>query len=126
MKDLILGVRHAREIGNAAPLRPYTKREHAPNLSGEAPEEYIRNGLVTFWHQSGTAKMGRDDMSVVDSRLKVYGVEGIRIADGSILPRVTTGRSMTWLSHSEERHARQGACFMGLRHARSHPQMRKR
>jgi choline dehydrogenase-like flavoprotein len=85
----------AREIGNGAALRPYAKREHAPaNLSGLALEEYIRNGLVTFWHQSGTAKMGRDAMSVVDSELKVYGVEGLRVADASILPRVTTGNTM--------------------------------
>ena len=38
--------------------------------------------------------MGRDSMSVVDSELKVYGVEGLRIADASILPRVTTGNTM--------------------------------
>ncbi len=95
LKELKLGVQRAREIGNAAALRPYTKREHAPaNLSGAALDEYIRNGVVTFWHQSGTAKMGRDDMSVVDSDLKVYGFEGLRIADASILPRVTTGNTM--------------------------------
>ena len=95
MKDLKLGVERAREIGNGAALRPYTKREHAPaNLSGTNLEEYIRNGLTTFWHQSGTAKMGRDAMSVVDAELKVYGIEGLRIADASILPRVTTGNTM--------------------------------
>jgi choline dehydrogenase len=38
--------------------------------------------------------MGRDDMSVVDSRLKVYGIENLRIADGSILPRIPTGNTM--------------------------------
>jgi len=95
LEDLKLGVKRAREIGNGAALRPYTKREHAPaNLSGPALQDYIRNGLVTFWHQSGTAKMGRGSMSVVDSELKVYGVEGLRIADASILPRVTTGNTM--------------------------------
>jgi choline dehydrogenase len=95
MRDLVLGVQRAREIGNAVALRPYVKRELAPaNLSGGALEEYIRNGVVTFWHQSGTAKMGRDSMSVVDSKLKVHGVEGLRIADASILPRVTTGNTM--------------------------------
>jgi choline dehydrogenase len=95
LEDLKVGVQRAREIGNAAALRPYAKREHAPaNLSGLALEEYIRNGLVTFWHQSGTAKMGRDAMSVVDSELKVYGIEGLRVADASILPRVTTGNTM--------------------------------
>jgi choline dehydrogenase len=95
LNDLKLGIERAREIGNAAPLRPYTKREHTPaNLTGLALEEYIRNGLVTFWHQSGTARMGRGAMSVVDSELKVYGVEGLRVADASILPRVTTGNTM--------------------------------
>lgn len=93
--DLKLGIERAREIGNAPALRSFTKREHAPaNLPGLALEEYIRNGLVTFWHQSGTAKMGRDAMSVVDSELKVYGVDALRIADASILPRVTTGNTM--------------------------------
>ena len=57
-------------------------------------EQFIRNGLVTFWHQCGTARMGRDGMSVVDSALKVYGLQGLRVADGSVLPRVTTGNTM--------------------------------
>ena len=95
LRNLILGVERARDIGNAAPLRPYTKREFTPGrLTGAALEEYIRDGLTTFWHQSCTAKMGRDDMSVVDSRLKVYGVRGLRVADASVLPRVTTGNTM--------------------------------
>ena len=95
LHDLKLGVQRAREIGNAAALRPYTRGEHAPaNLTGAALDNYIRDGLTTFWHQSGTAKMGHDSLSVVDSELKVYGVEGLRIADASILPRVTTGNTM--------------------------------
>ena len=49
---------------------------------------------TTIFHPVGTAKMGRDSMSVVDGNLKVYGVEKLRIADGSILPRVTTGNTM--------------------------------
>ena len=57
-------------------------------------EHFFRNGVSTFWHQSGSAKMGRDAMSVVDGTLKVYGVDGLRIADASILPRVTTGNTM--------------------------------
>jgi choline dehydrogenase-like flavoprotein len=52
------------------------------------------NGLETFWHQCGTAKMGRDEMSVVDGKLKVYGIEGLRIADASVMPRVTSGNTM--------------------------------
>ena len=45
-------------------------------------------------HQTCTVKMGRDSMSVVDGQLKVYGVENLRIAYGSIMPRVTTGNTM--------------------------------
>jgi choline dehydrogenase-like flavoprotein len=95
LKHLVLGIARAREIGNAAAFRPYAKREVAPGILNEADlERFIRNGLVTFWHQCCTAKMGRDAMSVVDGRLKVYGMEGLRIADASILPRVTTGNTM--------------------------------
>jgi choline dehydrogenase len=49
--------------------------------------------IVTVWHEMCTAKMGRDSMSVVDGNLKVYGLNGLRVADGSILPRVTTGNT---------------------------------
>ena len=56
--------------------------------------EFIRNGAVSYFHQTCTAKMGRDSMSVVDAKLKVYGIEGLRIADGSIMPRLTTGNTM--------------------------------
>jgi choline dehydrogenase len=84
-----------RRIGNSAALRPFTRREVTPGaLSATELERFFRDGLVTFWHQSCTAKMGRDRMSVVDGELKVYGVDGLRIADCSILPRVTTGNTM--------------------------------
>jgi choline dehydrogenase-like flavoprotein len=45
-------------------------------------------------HQCGTARMGSDETSVVDGRLKVHGIRGLRIADASIMPRVTTGNTM--------------------------------
>jgi choline dehydrogenase len=57
-------------------------------------EDFIREAASTYHHQTCTAKMGRDSMSVVDSHLKVYGIENLRIADGSIMPRVTTGNTM--------------------------------
>ena len=84
-----------REIGNAAPLRPFAKREVMPgNLKGPELERFVRNAATSFWHETGTAKMGRDAMSVVDGDLRVYGIEHLRIADGSIMPRVTTGNTM--------------------------------
>jgi choline dehydrogenase len=95
LRDLLAGLSLAREIGNSSALRPFTGREVAPASTSMAElEQFFRDGLGTHWHQSGTAKMGRDAMSVVDGKLKVYGVDGLRIADASILPRVTTGNTM--------------------------------
>jgi choline dehydrogenase len=95
MKAALACVELCREIGNSAPLRPFIKREVMPgNLKGTQLENFIRNAAVTYWHQTCTAKMGRDSMSVVDGNLKVYGIEKLRIADGSIMPRITTGNTM--------------------------------
>jgi choline dehydrogenase len=95
LKALVRGVALCREIGNSQELRPFAKREVIPGpLDAAQFETFIRNGVATVWHQTCTAKMGRDAMSVVDGELKVYGVERLRIADGSIMPRVTTGNTM--------------------------------
>jgi len=84
-----------REVGNSAPLRPFVKREVIPgNLKGAELERFIRDAATSFWHETCTAKMGQDSMSVVDSNLRVYGIENLRIADGSIMPQVTTGNTM--------------------------------
>jgi choline dehydrogenase len=85
----------SREIANSDVLRPYVKREVMPEtLSGNELERFVRNAAMSYSHETCTAKMGRDSMSVVDGKLKVYGLEGVRIADGSIMPRVTTGNTM--------------------------------
>jgi choline dehydrogenase len=95
VKAAIASVQLCREIGNSAVFRPFVKREVMPgNLKGAELENFIRDSVLTYWHQTCTAKMGRDSMSVVDSNLKVYGIENLRIADGSIMPRVTTGNTM--------------------------------
>jgi choline dehydrogenase len=95
VKAAIACVELCREIGNSAPLRPYTKREVMPgNLKGAELEHFIRDAAGTYHHQTCTAKMGRDSLSVVDAHLKVYGIDNLRIADGSIMPRVMTGNTM--------------------------------
>jgi choline dehydrogenase len=84
-----------REVGNSVAFKPFTKREVMPgNLKGADLDNFIRDAAVTYWHQTCTAKMGRDPMSVVDGHLKVYGIDNLRVADGSIMPRVTTGNTM--------------------------------
>jgi len=95
MKAAIACVELCREIGNSGPLRPFVKREVMPgNLKGAALENFIRDAASSYWHQTCTAKMGYDTMSVVDGSLKVHGIDNLRIADGSIMPRVTTGNTM--------------------------------
>jgi choline dehydrogenase len=95
LKAAIAGVELCRELGNSAALRSFVKREVMPgNLKGVELEDFVRDAASSYWHQTCTAKMGQDPMSVVDGQLKVYGVECLRIADGSIMPRVTTGNTM--------------------------------
>jgi choline dehydrogenase len=95
LKAAIAGVQLCREIGNSAALGPFVKREVMPgNLKGAELERFVRDATMSYWHQTCTAKMGRDPVSVVDGQLKVYGIDHLRIADGSIMPRVTTGNTM--------------------------------
>jgi choline dehydrogenase len=94
MQTSVACVELCRELGNAKAFRPFVRGEALPgDLKGTNLEAFIRDAAVTYWHQSCTAKMGRDDMSVVDASLKVYGIDALRVADGSIMPRVTTGNT---------------------------------
>ncbi|RBM01802.1 oxidoreductase [Glutamicibacter soli] len=58
-----------------------------------ALEDYIRNNVVTYHHQVGTCRMGVDAQAVVDPRLKLNGLKGLRVIDASIMPRITTGNT---------------------------------
>ncbi|MCA1196488.1 GMC family oxidoreductase N-terminal domain-containing protein [Sphingomonas sp. R647] len=80
-----------RDLGAAASFTPFVTREVIPGAGNPTDYRFLRDAAVTYWHQSGTARMGRDDLAVVDSTLKVRGVEGLRVADGSIFPTVPTG-----------------------------------
>ncbi|MEH6664748.1 MAG: GMC family oxidoreductase N-terminal domain-containing protein [Brevundimonas sp.] len=94
LKAAIACVQLCRDLGNTWAFAPLVTREAMPGpLDQVEMERYVRDAAVTYWHQTCSAKMGRDEMSVVDASLRVYGVEGLRIADGSIMPRVTTGNT---------------------------------
>ena len=84
----------ARELGNSEAMKPFVKREVLPGpLTGEALDNLIRDGATSMHHPTGTSKMGQDSLSVVDAQLRVYGTKNLRIADGSIMPRVITGNT---------------------------------
>lgn len=88
-------VEFCRDIGNSAAMRPFTRREVLPGpVDGAGLEAFMRNATVSHSHQSCTARMGRDPMAVVDHALRVHGIDRLRIADASVLPRVTTGNTM--------------------------------
>lgn len=95
MKAAFASIDLCRALGNSEAFNGLIKREVVPGPQGRrAMEQFIRNSAVTYWHQSCTAKMGRDAMSVVDNQLRVYGIESLRIADASIMPRITVGNTM--------------------------------
>lgn len=95
LRSALTSIEIGRQMAHAAPFKSLLKREAMPGKLGATEmERYLRDAAVTFWHQSCTAKMGRDSMSVVNGRLQVYGIERLRIADASIMPNVTSGNTM--------------------------------
>jgi choline dehydrogenase len=95
MDDLVSALERAREIGDAPALREFTRGQAQPGKRTRVElEQFIRNGLVSFHHPSCTARMGTDATSVVDGKLRVHRIEGLRVADASVLPRGTRGPTM--------------------------------
>ncbi len=93
---LIAALRLARRIFAAAPFKPHDGGEMLPGAGVESDEQlldYIRANAETIYHPVGSCKMGSDAMAVVDARLRVYGVEGLRVADASIMPTLVGGNT---------------------------------
>jgi choline dehydrogenase len=70
--------------------------EIAPGVSRTTDDEildWVRQVAETTFHPVGTCKMGSDPMAVVDARLRVHGIEGLRVADASIMPTLTSGNT---------------------------------
>ena len=85
-----------RRIGGADALAEWGAVERYPGPSVDTPaalRDYVRETAITYHHQVGTCKMGTDAAAVVDPRLRVHGIEGLRVADASIMPMVTTGNT---------------------------------
>jgi choline dehydrogenase len=96
LRVLRKGVRIAREVFRQPAFDRYRAEEIAPGpavVSDEAIDAYIRNEADADYHSCGTCRMGRDDMSVVDAELRVHGVQGLRVADASVMPRLVSGNT---------------------------------
>jgi len=96
MATMVKGVRRAREI-LAAPawdgLRGAEVSPGSQKTSDEALAEHIRQHAETIYHPVGTCKMGQDPMAVVNDRLQVHGIGGLRVADASIMPTLVGGNT---------------------------------
>jgi choline dehydrogenase len=107
VKALAFGIEVCREIGNSPAMKDFVKREVAPGktLTGKAMEDFVRNGATTYFHQAGSCRMGKDAEAVVDSKLRVNGIQGLRIADSSIMPRIAGVATMATCALIGERMA---------------------
>ncbi len=98
MDTMLRGLKLSREIFAQKPIRDMLTKEISPgeNMKSDAElEQFIRNTATHRSHPAGTCKMGIDDMAVVDPQLRVRGLEGLRVADASIMPHVIAGNTNT-------------------------------
>lgn len=94
--QMVKAVKIARRIMRAQPLAEHAERalEPGPHVEDDAAiEAYVRKRAETIYHPVGTCRMGHDDMAVVDDRLRVHGLESLRVVDASIMPTIVGGNT---------------------------------
>jgi choline dehydrogenase len=95
-ETMIAGIRMTREVIAQKAFDPYRGRELAPGpakLSDAELLEWLRASAMTTFHPVGTCKMGNDRMAVLDARLKVRGIDRLRVADASVMPIISSGNT---------------------------------
>jgi choline dehydrogenase len=93
---LLDGMKLVRRTTSQPAFARYVLREHLPGPDADSDEAlmaYARGYATTVFHPVGTCKMGSDPKAVVDQRLKVHGIAGLRVADASIMPTLTSGNT---------------------------------
>jgi choline dehydrogenase len=91
---LVAGIELARELLATSAYAEFAGAETlpGPDIATRADlRRHVRAAATTLWHPAGTCRMGRDPLAVVDPRLRVHGVGGLRVADASAMPRLVTG-----------------------------------
>lgn len=92
----VAGLKFTREIMAAKALEPFAPKEFKPGIEYQTEEQLMKAAGdlgTTIFHPVGTCRMGSDELAVVDDRLKVRGVQGLRVIDASIMPRITSGNT---------------------------------
>jgi choline dehydrogenase len=94
---IVAGIKIARAVCQTEPVKSLIIEEYAPGAAvaddDDAILDWARNTATTIYHPTGTCKMGQDKMAVVDEKLRVYGVQNLRVADASIMPVITSGNT---------------------------------
>ncbi|CTQ77664.1 GMC family oxidoreductase [Roseibium alexandrii] len=97
-RTIVAGINIARRIAQHAPLKHKISEEFRPDASLDIDDyegtlDWARNNSTTIYHPTGTCKMGKGEGAVVDERLRVHGIEGLRVADCSIMPEIVSGNT---------------------------------
>jgi choline dehydrogenase len=96
VRRLLLGVRQARELSKSAAFSEWGPREVLPGdhvQDEKGLRHFIARATGSYFHAVGTCKIGTDDQAVVDPQLRVHGVEGLRVADASVMPTIPSGNT---------------------------------
>ncbi len=92
----VAGLKYTRRIMSSAPLAPFSPEELKPGSTVETDKDLAEAAGdlgTTIFHPVGTCKMGSDNMAVVDDELRVFGIDGLRVIDASIMPTITSGNT---------------------------------
>jgi choline dehydrogenase-like flavoprotein len=90
------GIKITQEVGRSRAMKRFIAAEHFPGPGVKTKDDYIacaRANARSSYHPVGTCKMGRDDMAVVDTQLRVRGISGLRICDSSIMPEIVSSNT---------------------------------
>jgi len=93
---VVNAIKLTRKLVDAPALKGLIQQEYEPGVEYKSDKqllEYARDRATTIYHPSGTCKMGNDRMAVVDHRLRVHGIEGLRVVDCSIMPTLVSGNT---------------------------------
>ena len=95
-ETVVAGMKLSRSLSRTPALAPFVEQELLPGLDIESDEallDHAREVAQTIYHPVGTCKMGSDAMAVVDERLRVRGIDGLRVVDASVMPAITSGNT---------------------------------